>query len=138
MNTTDVRTLESIPLEREFTKLVNITPGVTDGRYEFAPVNTAHGGTVRQNLYTLDGVNLDDPGNNMTTLLLPVDALQEVQVTTGGITAEFGDASGALFNYVTKSGGNVFHGLANFFYQGENTQAAPGEPNVSPSAWLLP
>jgi outer membrane receptor protein involved in Fe transport len=52
-----------------------------------------------------------------------VDSLEQIQVTTAGINAEFGDASGALINYVTKSGGNEFHGGGNFFYQGKDTQA---------------
>ncbi|MGH9334690.1 MAG: carboxypeptidase regulatory-like domain-containing protein, partial [Vicinamibacteria bacterium] len=123
VNVSDTDTLENVPVTRELTKLLNIMPGVTDGRYEFAPVNTVHGGTVRQNLYTLDGVNVNDPVQNTTAILLPVDAFQEIQITTAGITAEFGDASGALVNYVTKSGGNDFDGGVNLYYQGEGTES---------------
>lgn len=75
-----------------------------DGRYDFSPVNNVHGSTLRQNVYSLDGVNTDDPITNATVTLLPPDAFQEVQVTTPGISAEFGDASGGVFNYITKSG----------------------------------
>ena len=36
--------------------------------------------------------------------------LQEVQVKTGGISAEYGGALGGVISAVTKSGGNVFRG----------------------------
>lgn len=123
VNTADTATLENIPVQREFTQILNIMPGVTDGRYDFSPVNNVHGSTLRQNVYNLDGVNTDDPITNATVTLLPPDAFQEVQVTTAGISAEFGDASGGVFNYITKSGGNTFSGGANYYYQGENLQA---------------
>lgn len=123
VNTASSDTLEYIPTEREFTKIANLLPGVTDARYDFAPTNNVHGSTPRQNIYTLDGVNVDDPSTNTTVALLPVDAFQEVQMTTAGITAEFGDASGAVINYITKSGGNDLRGAANFYYQGKSTQS---------------
>jgi outer membrane receptor protein involved in Fe transport len=71
-----------------------------------APVNNEHGSTLRQNVYSLDGVKTHDPNTNATAVLSPPEAVQEVEVTTAGISAEFGDASGGLFNFVTKSGGN--------------------------------
>lgn len=123
VNTVDTAVLENIPVQREFTQILNIMPGVTDGRYDFSPVNNVHGSTLRQNIYSLDGVNTDDPITNATVTLLPPDAFQEVQVTTAGITAEFGDASGGVFNYITKSGSNTFHGGGNYYYQGANLQS---------------
>lgn len=123
VNTADTATLENIPMQREFTQILNIMPGVTDGRYDFSPVNNVHGSTLRQNVYSLDGVNTDDPITNATVTLLPPDAFQEVQVTTAGISAEFGDASGGVFNFITKSGGNTFSGGGNYYYQGQNLQA---------------
>jgi outer membrane receptor protein involved in Fe transport len=123
VNTADSATLENIPIQREFTQILNIMPGVTDGRYDFSPVNNVHGSTLRQNVYSLDGVNTDDPITNATVTLLPPDAFQEVQVTTAGISAEFGDASGGVFNYITKSGGNTFSGGVNYYYQGRNLES---------------
>jgi len=124
VNVADTQTIESVLYpDREYTKVLNLMPGVTDARYDFAPVNIVHGGTVRQNVYSLDGVNTDDPLNATTVTALPVDAFQEIQMTTAGIPAEFGDAAGATFNFVTKSGGNAFSGGANLYYQGENTKS---------------
>jgi outer membrane receptor protein involved in Fe transport len=123
VNRVDLATMENVPVAREFTQILNIMPGITNANYDFAPVNNVHGSTARQNQYALDGVNTNDPVTNTTSTLLPPDAFQEVQVTTAGISAEFGDAGGGVFNYVTKSGGDEFSGGANFFYQGEKLES---------------
>ena len=36
--------------------------------------------------------------------------VQEVQVMTSGFQAEYGRSTGGVFNVITKSGGNPFHG----------------------------
>lgn len=123
MNTANAITLENVPIARNFTDILNILPGVTDGLYDFSRVNNVHGGTVRQNVYNLDGVNTDDPNTNAPVTDLAPDAFQEVQVTTAGISAEFGDASGGVFNYITKSGGNSFSGGLNYYYQTEDLES---------------
>jgi hypothetical protein len=123
VNRVDLATMENVPVAREFTQLLNIMPGITNANYDFAPVNNVHGSTARQNQYALDGVNTNDPVTNTTSTTLPPDAFQEVQVTTAGISAEFGDAGGGVFNYVTKSGGDQFSGGANFYYQGEKLES---------------
>jgi hypothetical protein len=121
MNTVDSATLDAIPIARTFTQLLDLTPGVTGGQ-------TAHGSTARQNAYNVDGLNTNDPNTSGPGTDLPVDAFQEVQVTTAGVPAEFGEASGAVFNYITKSGGNTFRGMAQIFYQSKELASN----NVSP------
>ena len=123
VNTQDSATLENIPAKRDFTQFLNLMPGVTDARYDFSPINNVHGSSSRQSVYSLDGVNTDDPNTNATSVMLPPDAFQEVQVTTAGITAEFGDASGAVFNFVTKSGGNELRGGTAGYLQNDNLQS---------------
>jgi hypothetical protein len=51
--------------------------------------------------------------------------LQEVQVKTGGINAEYGGALGGVVSAVTKSGGNQFHGEAHYYFTGASTSASP-------------
>jgi outer membrane receptor protein involved in Fe transport len=53
--------------------------------------------------------------------------LQEVQVKTSGISAEYGGALGGVVSAVTKSGGNVFRGETHYFYEGSGLAAAPVE-----------
>jgi hypothetical protein len=51
--------------------------------------------------------------------------LQEVQVKTVGIPAEYGGALGGVISAVTKSGGNVFHGEGHYYYLGSGLSAGP-------------
>ncbi len=51
--------------------------------------------------------------------------MQEVQVKTGGISAEFGGALGGVISAITKSGGNAFHGDGHYYYAGNGINAGP-------------
>ena len=51
--------------------------------------------------------------------------LQEVQVKTVGITAEFGGALGGVISAVTKSGGNRFTGEGHYYYLGSGLSGSP-------------
>ena len=44
-------------------------------------------------------------------------------MTTGGFSAAYGQATGGIFNFVTKSGGNSFRGTANFHIQTNELQS---------------
>jgi hypothetical protein len=52
------------------------------------------------------------------------EAVQEVQITTSSFSAEYG-IGGAVFNQITKSGSNRFHGSAYEFFQNDILNAAP-------------
>jgi TonB dependent receptor/Carboxypeptidase regulatory-like domain len=112
--------LQALPIGRSFHDAVITIAGVTSGEYGFAPVQTVHGGSVRDNRYTIDGTGANDTTVGYMQQEIPYDMLQEVQVTTGGISAEFGQASGGVFNFVTKSGGDQFHGSGSFFGQSKD------------------
>ncbi|HLJ28198.1 MAG TPA: TonB-dependent receptor [Candidatus Angelobacter sp.] len=75
------------------------------------------------NLFTLDGQNDNDPFLNLnnsgaTNLLLGANEIQEATVTSNGYSGQFGQLAGAQVNYVTKSGGNQFHGNAVYYWNG--------------------
>src|SRR5262249_2188829 len=116
--------LQSLPIARSFHDAVITIAGVTSGEYGFAPVQTVHGGSVRDNRYTIDGTGANDTTVGYMQQEIPYDMIQEVQVTTGGISAEFGQASGGVFNFVTKSGGDQFHGSGSFFGQGKGLSSS--------------
>ena len=75
------------------------------------------------NLFTIDGQNDNDPFLNLnnsgaTNLLLGANEVQEATVTNNGYSGQYGQLAGAQVNYVTKSGGNQFHGNAEYFWNG--------------------
>ena len=51
--------------------------------------------------------------------------IQEVQVKTTGVPAEFGGALGGVISAVTKSGGNIFNGETHYYFGGSSLNAGP-------------
>jgi outer membrane receptor protein involved in Fe transport len=68
------------------------------------------GSSGPENNYILDGVNTTDPAFGGSGANLPFEFVQEVEIKTGAYGPEYGKATGGIFNVITKSGGNEFHG----------------------------
>jgi Carboxypeptidase regulatory-like domain len=87
----------------------------------------ANGQPAAANNVTFDGAgNVDDlRGSNVGGQARTAnEAIQEVQVLTNQFDAEFGRASGAVINAVTKSGTNQFSGSAFDFFTGKRVTAS--------------
>lgn len=122
--TVDQDLIKNIPTGRSFSDILNIQPGVNESTYTFAPVNSVQGSDVRANYYSMDGFQMQDTTVGYFIGEIDYDSLQEVQVTTGGISAEFGQASGGVFNFITKSGGNHFKGGARLYVNDESLNSS--------------
>lgn len=118
--------LENVPTGRTFVDVFNLMPGVVFGNYNVATTgtNSVHGGSVRNNVFSLDGVNVNDPLVAYPGTDVNLETIEEVQVTTAGMSAEFGSASGAVFNVITKSGSNTLSGQVNGYYRDESLQSS--------------
>ncbi|OFW30059.1 MAG: hypothetical protein A3H97_02190 [Acidobacteria bacterium RIFCSPLOWO2_02_FULL_65_29] len=105
---------ETLPSARGFQQLTTMVPSVTlemgdhDRRFEQSP--TVGAGSAPENNYIIDGLSVTDPRYGTSGANLTMNFVQEVQVLTGGFQAEYGRSTGGVFNVVTKSGGNAFHG----------------------------
>jgi len=80
------------------------------------------------NLFTLNGMNDNDPFLNLnnsgaTNLLLGANDVQEATVVNNGYSPQYGQLAGAQINYVTKSGGNQWHGNAVYYWNGRAMNA---------------
>jgi hypothetical protein len=88
--------------------------------------------------WTVDGGQAVASVSYNTSNLTPVDAISEVNLLTGNMSAEYGNGN-ATFNVMTKSGTNQFHGEA--YEYNENTAfeaRAPFTPSnqpISPLHW---
>ncbi|MEW6319813.1 MAG: TonB-dependent receptor [Acidobacteriota bacterium] len=89
--------------------IANLAPGLTDNTPNAGQV-TISGAFAFDNQFLVDGVDVADNLFGTANNLFIEDAIEEVQVLTSGISAEFGRFSGGVVNAVTKSGGNAFSG----------------------------
>ena len=107
----------------DLTYYVQLAPGATMNT-QMGYGNTAlFGISATSNYFTIDGMSENDPFLNLsnsgaTNLLLGANDIQTATVVNNGYTGEYGTLAGANVNYVTKSGGNKFHGNAEYFWNG--------------------
>lgn len=78
--------------------------------YPGAQAITSNGSRSDGINYHLDGGSNIDHYTNVNNPFPNPDALQEFSVQTNNYSAEYGRASGAIVNVVTRSGTNTFHG----------------------------
>src|SRR5213078_275243 len=71
---------------------------------------TIYGGFAYDNVFLIDGVDVNDNLLGTSNDLYIEDAIGEVQVLTSGVSAEYGRFSGGVVNIITKSGGNTLSG----------------------------
>ncbi len=104
----------NFPTQRTVQGLYTLAPTVTrsglrdaTGRDRDPSVGGASG---PENNYILDGVNTTDPAFGGSGANIPFEFVQEVEIKTGAYGPEYGKSTGGIFNVITKSGGNEFHG----------------------------
>ena len=71
---------------------------------------TIAGGFAYDNVFMLDGVDITDSTFGSANDVFIEDAIEETQVITSGVSAEFGRFGGGVINAITKRGGNEFSG----------------------------
>jgi hypothetical protein len=109
----------NLPIARDFYGITKLAPGVTQDTYG-ASIN---GSTSAENQYIIDGLNTTGVNTGTEGKTLNFDFVQEVEVKTGGLSAEYGRLTGGAVNVLTKSGGNTFHGDVFGFGEGGGLQA---------------
>ncbi|MGZ8845958.1 MAG: TonB-dependent receptor [Pyrinomonadaceae bacterium] len=104
----------NFPTQRTVQGLYTIAPSVTRSGLRDATGRdrdpSVAGSSGPENNYILDGVNTTDPAFGGSGANLPFEFVQEVEIKTGAYGAEYGKSTGGIFNVITKSGGNEFHG----------------------------
>src|SRR5208282_4175358 len=75
------------------------------------------------NLFTLNGMNnnniqMNTNNSGVLGMMLGQNEVQEASIVSSGYSAQFGGAAGSNINFITKSGGNAFHGNAAYYWNG--------------------
>lgn len=141
-STFNVQQIEAVPVVRmdpqEIANLdprINLVENTSTGEFQMS----AQGQNFRYNSFLIDGLEANDAfglnGNGTASLRSPVplQALENFSVNFSPYDVHFTGFTGALLNAVSKSGGNEFHGSADYRYtdqklRGKNPVSGLREP----------
>ncbi len=171
-NTIESKLIMDIPSgERSTLALLNALPGVVDVGFSLgqgeaqntngnaqgpigSPGNRNYfdanfgvsGGQTASNDVLLDGVSDTIGDFNGIAVSPPQDSVQEFKVMSGVFSAEYGRTGGGVVNFVTKAGGQKFHGsLYEYFQNGalnangwQRNRAGVGPDGVTPRLPRIP
>jgi len=114
------QTASSVRLTADDLKM-NIVENVGDVLAEQAGItsqdNEIHirGGRVDESMFIVDGMSVKDPlSGSANNLYLNVDAIEELEVITGGFNAEYGQAMSGIINIKIKEGSEKYHGTFSY------------------------
>jgi hypothetical protein len=120
--------LKSIPVRRySIFDFIKAAPGVSPTSASSGTNNSVSvfGSGVNENAFLLDGTNFTCPCSGGAAPQPDVDVIEEIQIESLGASAEYGNIQGAVFNVVTKQGGNIFQYDASSYGQ---TDGLTGHP----------
>ena len=128
------RSTVEIPLAtRNYIELTELAPGVlatTNPSSMNSGQRTTGGGRPyvngnrkEANNFQLDGLDMNQISDNLTSYQPSVDAIQEFDMITNNAPAQFGDFQGGIINVSLKSGTNSFHGNVFEFFRNDKLNA---------------
>jgi hypothetical protein len=86
------------------------------------------GAADSESSYLVEGQDTENISGGYSKANVPMDFIQEVQIKTSGVSAEYGGALGGVINVIMKKGSNDFHGGLFTSYEGsaaDSNQHAP-------------
>ena len=101
--------IDALATPRTIQGIATLAPNVTE-RSPNAGQVVINGAFAWDNVFMINGVDVNDNLFAQPQNLFIEDAIEETTVLTSGISAEYGRFSGGVVNAVTKSGGNTFSG----------------------------
>lgn len=120
--------LKAIPTRRfSMFDMIRAAPGVSPTSPSSGAVNTvsAFGSGVNENAFLIDGTNFTCPCAGVSRAEPGVDVIQEVQVQSIGASVEHGNLQGAVFNVITKQGGDRYAYDASYYAQASGLTSQP-------------
>jgi hypothetical protein len=119
--------VENLPIDgNNVVALAGLLPGVTDLNAPATNTNDRTGPTFSvsgsrntQNLMLFDGLMWNNLFYNTGINYPPPNALQEISVLLNNFKAQYGRNAGSVFNVLTRSGSNQYHGAVWDYFQNQ-------------------
>lgn len=96
-----------LPVGRTLAGITQLAPGVTTGAGGRAAIG---GSATYENKFLVNGADVNDNYFGTDVGLFIEDAIDETQILTNNVSAEYGRFTGGVVNAITKRGGNQFEG----------------------------
>ena len=145
-------TIRELPLNgRDLTELVLLNPGVSDAlvhsnadKYGYGRRISISGARGEDNSFLLDGSYIGNfrrqPPSGPSGALFGTETVREFEVVTNSYSAQYGRVLGGVFNAVSKSGDNGWHGGIYEFLRNSSLDArnffdqrqTPSDPRLPP------
>jgi len=110
--------LQNLPVE-DLRSVLSLQPGVVEsGKAKGVSIR---GGRPGEAATYIDGVLVRNTQRGFTPLEVGTNAVEEATVTTGALSAEFGDAQSGVLAFNTRTGGTKYQG--SFSYQTDDINA---------------
>lgn len=98
--------IQALPVD-QISQVVALTAGVTQDNSGGLHIR---GGRSNEIAYQVNGLSINNPFSNNQGVGLATNAVQEVSVSAGTFSAEYGNALSGVVNFVTKEGGPEYNG----------------------------
>ena len=128
-------TIDGLPVDN-LDQVIQLQAGITADSEGSIHIR---GGRSNEVAIQVNGISMANPFDNSQSVSIATNAVQEVSVSAGTFSAEYGNALSGVINYVTKEGGNhlsgtlkvrsgdnwssrsdVFYGIDNFNFLNNN------------------
>jgi len=119
----DANMIRRLPLARNLGDVLGLAPGVLTTALPGSPETFIHGGTVRDNAYALDGVDMTDMLTAASVANINVDLMEEIEIVSAGQPASRLGPGGGYVNVISKSGGNQLAGDLGFYVMNDGLNA---------------
>ncbi len=111
-------TFNALPKGRSWESIVEIAPSVNTEDLNRTKGISFQGASVHENVYIVDGVDSTETAFASQGQDIVFEFLDNIQVKSGFLGAEYGGALGGVVNMQTKSGSNALKGGLTFQYSG--------------------
>ncbi len=115
--------LDRVPVARSLTDIALLAPGVIEGDSGFTwagrQLPSFSGSSVAENNYYINGLSVANFRTGLGAAEVPFEFLKQVQIKTGGYSAEFGRSTGGVINMVSKTGTNEFEAAISGYWKPE-------------------
>ncbi|MEQ4574582.1 MAG: TonB-dependent receptor [Gammaproteobacteria bacterium] len=130
LNSVETRTtftaeqLNTLPVARDVTSVSLLTPGTTSSSGYFS--NASFGGaSAAENSYYINGFNVTNLYDSLSFTEVPYQAIDQLDVQTGGYGARYGFSTGGVTSINVKRGTNEWKGGASWTYAPDSLREQP-------------